>query len=167
MLKKALSAVLVSSLIIPGLCFADNFKIATIEVNRVINSLKESKQKKAELDKIGEAKKQVIAKKKANLDALEQKYKAAGSDPDSKEGMALRSAIKDYERAVNDTKEDFNREFLKVNRELTEKAFKHIEAYAKRNRINLILEKGFPGAGPVLYGDDAADITAAVIAELK
>ena len=70
MLKKALSAVLVSSLVLPSLCFADNFKIATIEVNRVINSLKESKQKKAELDKLGEVKKQAIAKKKANLDAL-------------------------------------------------------------------------------------------------
>jgi len=144
----------------------DEFRVATVDVNKILNSLEDAKRKKGELDKMSQAAKQEVEKKRERVKTLEQKFTAQKAGPESEEAEALRGAIRDYERSVSDAEEDLKRAFLKVNRDLTDKVMKAVQAYANRNKIDLVLDKSAKGPSAVLYGDSSADITDAVLKEV-
>ena len=161
-----LAALLWAVLPLPAAHAEPAFKVATVDVNRVLNSLDEAKRKKAELDKLQQTAKQEIDKKRERVKTLEQKVKDSKAGSDSPEAETLRNAIRDYERAAGDAEEDLKREFLKVNRDLTAKVMKAVATYADKHKIDLVLDKSSKGVSPVLYGDPTADITAEVLKEL-
>lgn len=143
------------------------FKVATVDVNRVLNESKEAKVKKKELDDITLKAKAKIEERRKTLKATEDKLKAASASPDSKEAERFRTDAREFARFVKDTDEDIKKEFLKTNKVLTDKALELIKKYAQQNSIDLVLDKGEKGRGPVLFGDASADITDAVIKTLN
>ena len=169
MLKKILVLTLLFSVSVttPHIARCDDFRVVTIDVNKLINNLPESKQKKAELDKIREASKKTIDSKREKLKDLEKKFKASKKGTDSAEADALRKAIRDYEQTAAQLQEDFNKKFMTVNKELTRKVLTVVEKYAKSHKISLVLDKGTTGTSPLLYGDEAVDITNIIAKELK
>ncbi len=142
------------------------FRIATVDINRVINESTESKSMKKVLDdKTLAAKKQVDAKR-SSLKALEDKLKAAKVKEDSKEADQYRESAKEYSRMVKDTEEDLRREFLKSNKTLTDKALKLVRDYASKNSYSLVLDKSEAVRGPVLFGSKSFDVTEDILKQV-
>lgn len=143
------------------------FTIATVDVGRVLNESKGSKEMRKKLDDMSlKAKKEIEAKRNA-LRATEEKLKSKKIAEDSREAEAFRDDARAFARFVKDTEEDMKREFMKVNKELTERALAAIKRYAEANTIDLVLDKSEQARGPVLFGDKAADITPAIIADVS
>ncbi|MBX7136566.1 MAG: OmpH family outer membrane protein [Oligoflexia bacterium] len=159
---------LVSLLVISGVgSVSAEYKIATIDINRVINETAESKTLKAEIDgKVLAAKKKVEAKKQA-LKTLEEKLKANRVSEDSKEAESYREQAKELSRLVKDSDEEIRKEILKSNKILTEKALKLVNDYATKNDLSLVLEKSEQPRGPVLFGNPGADVTDEVLKTIK
>lgn len=144
-----------------------DYRVATVDVNRVLNESKDAKTKKTELDSISMKAKSKIEAQRDTLKATEEKLKKAGVKSDSKEADKFRQDAKEFGRLVKDTEDDLKKQFLKVNKELTENALTVIRRYAEKNKIDLVLDKGDKVRGPVLYGDSTADITDAVVKDMN
>ena len=145
---------------------ADELRIATVDVARILNELPEAVSKKKELDALSaEAKSKADAKRKA-LQATEAKLKSQKVSPDSKEADAFRNDAKDYARFVKDTEEEIRSKFTKANKDITDKAMTKVNDYAKRNQIDLVIDKSQSYRGPVLYGKESADITSEILKEM-
>ena len=146
---------------------AAEFKVATVDVGRVLNESKSSKEMRNKLDEMSLKTKKEIEAKRSKLKATEEKLKAAKVAEDSREAEAFRDDARAFARYVKDAEEDMKREFLKVNKDLTERALGAIKRYAEANKIDLVLDKSEQARGPVLFGDKAADITPAIIADVS
>lgn len=139
------------------------FKVATVDVNRVLNESPDAKEKKKELDAASLKAKAKVDEERKTLKATEDKLKQSGAASDSKEVEKFRQDAKDFARMVKDTDEDLRKQFMKINKELTERALGAIRKYAEQNKIDLVLDKGETSRGPVLFGQASADITSDVI----
>ena len=143
------------------------FRVATVDVGRVLNESKGSKEMRKKLDDMSLKAKKEIESKRSSLKAAEEKLKAGKVAEDSREAEAFRDDARAFARFVKDAEEDMKREFMKVNKELTERALAAVKKYAEANKIDLVLDKSEQARGPVLFGDKAADITPAIIAEVS
>ena len=143
------------------------FRVAIADVNKIINECPESKEMKKALDeKTEKARKQIDAKKLA-LEATKQKLDDGKIKQDSKEAEKFRADARDFNRLLSDAKEDLHRDFLKSNQILTEKVLGLIKEYAKKNNIDLVLDRSEASRGPVLFGSSTYDITAEIVKGLK
>lgn len=141
-------------------------KIATVDVARLINEAPTAKGKKKELDTASdEAKKKLEAKGK-ELQALKTKLEEQKVSADSKEAESFRSKAKDFERMRADMKADLEKRYLKVNKELSDKVMSKIEAFAKNNDYDLIVDKSEKYRGPILFGKSSADVTDQILGDL-
>lgn len=144
-----------------------DYRVATVDINRVINEAPESQGIRKTLDgKALEAKKKVEKKRDA-LKALEEKLKTAGVKADSPEAEKFRADAREYTRLVKDSEEDLRREFAKSNKALTLKALKAVEAYAASNKIDLVLDKSQDVRSLVLFGSAGSDITDEIIKNMR
>jgi Skp family chaperone for outer membrane proteins len=142
-------------------------KLATVDVNRIMNELPDAKQRKKDLEELSaKAKKRLEADKKG-LEAMDKKLREEKLSEDSDEAVKFRKAARAYRTTANDAEEEIKREFLKVNKTLTEKVLAAVERYAKANQIDVVLDRSAKGGGPVLFGDPSADITSQIIKELN
>lgn len=140
-----------------------DFRVATVDVNRILNETKEAKSKKKELDDLTLKAKSEIEARRKTLKAVEDKLKAGNVSADSKEAEKFRTDAREFARFVKDKDEDIKKEFMKTNKELTDRALDIVKKYATAHSIDLVLDKGEKGRGPVLFGDTSADITDQVI----
>lgn len=141
-------------------------KIATVDVAKLINEAPAAKGKKQELDKASEEAKKKLEAKGKELQALQKKLEEQKVAADSKEADAFRSKARDFERLRADAKADLEKRYLKVNKELSDTVMAKIEAYAKSNEYDLVIDKSEKYRGPVLYGKSSADITEAILDDL-
>lgn len=173
-MKKRTSSVIVSTLTLlivlssaALLCAEDKIKLATVDINHVLNSLDAAKESKERLDKeTAKAKKQIEIKRKA-LREKDMKLQAKGVSSTSDEAEKYRKEVREFERYVKDTEAEIKRDFLKINKTLTEKALAKIREYAKENNIQLVLDKGGQGRSVILFDANTYDITSAVIKKLN
>ncbi len=143
------------------------FKVATVDVNRILNESKEAVAKRKELDaKSADARKKLEEKGKA-LKQIEEKLKAGSISEDSKEAQQYRAQAREFTRQVKDAEDDLKNEFMKTNKILADKALKLVSDYAKASDIDLVLDKSEKGRGPVLYGSQSFDITDAIIQKMN
>ena len=145
----------------------DSYRMATVDVNRIMNELEEAKELKQSLDKRSKSAKDKIEKERNSLKEMEANIKSKGLDGNSSEVDDFRAKARNFERMVKDTEEELRREFLKDNQQLTKKVLDAVQSYAKKNDIQLILDKSKMGRGPVLFGDPTADITTDLLKELN
>ncbi|MCO6429475.1 MAG: OmpH family outer membrane protein [Deltaproteobacteria bacterium] len=143
------------------------YTIATVDVNRLLNESKEAKNRRKELDEMSSKAKAKIEDKKKALQVVEKKIKEGAIQEDSPEAEKFRNDARDFARYIKDTEADIKSEFLKSNKALTEKTLTLISKYAESNGIDLVLDKSSGGRGPVLYGNNTADITDAIVAQLN
>ncbi len=143
------------------------FKVATVDVNRILNESKEAKVKKKELDEISLKAKSEIEARRKTLKATEEKLKSANISAESKEAEKFRTDAREFARFVKDKDEDIKKQFMKTNRDLTMKALDLVKKYAEGHKIDLVLDKGEKGRGPVLFGNDSVDITESIIKTLN
>jgi Skp family chaperone for outer membrane proteins len=161
-IMKKLLPVFVLALFFASTCYAE-MTVVTIDVNRVMNQAEDSQKKIAALDKRSKAAKEKIESKRDSLKKTEAKLKAGKISSDSSEADKFRQEAKDFARWVKDTEEELKRDFLKSNKELTEKVLKVVSNYAREKDIDLVLEKSASARGPVLFGSASSDITEEII----
>ncbi len=139
------------------------YKIVTVDINRILNESKEAKVKRAEIDKKSAAATTSLEKDNATLIALEKKARESKQEADIK-------AFKEKQRAMSkffqETENSIQSQVAAFNEELTKKAMKEIEAYAKSEDIDLVLYKGEQPRGPVLFGEGNGDITDLIMSKL-
>ena len=150
----------------PALAAAQT-KIATVDVNRVINELPEAKLRKKDLDDKASAARKKIEAQRAALMEQEKKLKEKKVSDTSPEAEKFRADARNYERLIRDSDEDLRKEFFKLNKQLAEKVYKVVAEYAKTHKIDLVLDKTDKGRSTVLYGEPGADITEAIIKQLN
>jgi outer membrane protein len=134
-------------------------RIATVDVARIINEAPDAKAKKKELDAASEGAKSKLEARGKDLQALKTKLENQKVSAESKEAESFREKARDFERMRADLKADLDKKYMKVNKELSEKVMGKIEAYAKANNYDLVIDKSDKYRGPVLFGKSSADIT--------
>ena len=165
---KSVSLVIAAALTMASLSPAmAEFRIALVDINRVLNESKEAQAKRKELDEMTLKAKKKLDDKRAALKATEEKLKASNAKDDSKEVEAFRSDARNFSRLIKDSEEEIKREFLKINKALTDKALKLVADYAKKNDYDLVLDRGEAGRSPVLYGVESADISDAIVKDIN
>lgn len=142
------------------------FKVATVDLNRILNESSTAKEERKTLDAMSNQAKTKIEAKKGSITALEKQIKEKGLGEDSKEVQEISGEIKNFNRMVKDAEDEIKKEFLKINKVLTEKALKIIDEYAEKKKLDLVIDRSDKTRGPVLFGDSGADITAEVIKEM-
>jgi outer membrane protein len=142
-------------------------KIATVDVSRILNESPDALSKRKALDERAAQLKKSIESKKAALMELEAKAKSAKADENSPEVEKLRNDARAFERFVKDSDEELRKEFLKVNKSLSEKVLKAVSQYAQEKKIDLVLDGSAQGRTAVLYGATSIDITSAILATIK
>jgi Skp family chaperone for outer membrane proteins len=142
-------------------------KIATVDVSRIVNDNPEALAKKKDLDTFSEETKKKLEAKGKELQAQKKKLEDAKVSAESKEAENFRNQVRDFERMRGDAKADLEKRYMKVNKELTEKVYSQIEKYAKANNYDLIIDKSDKYRGPILYGDNAVDVTDEVLKTVK
>lgn len=161
MLKNTLfGLVFLSILAVPA--YSD-FRIATADINKIINESKESKDIKKQLDQKALDARKKLDSRRAALKATEAKLRETNASADSKEVAKFEKDARDFRLFVKDTEEELRKEFMKSNKTLTDKAVKIINTYASKNNIDLVLDKSEQNRGPVLFGQPGSDITEDVI----
>lgn len=155
------------AVLLPAAILLAEFRVATVDVNRVLNESKEAKEKRKELDRKSIDAKNKIDEKGSALKALEKKIRDSGVAEGSREAEQFRTQARDLERMIKDSQEDLKKEFLKINKSVTEKTVNLIAEYAKSNNIDLVLDKAEKSGGLVLYGSPVLDITEDVLKRIN
>ncbi len=152
------SIIMAAFFLVTPVCHAE-FRIATVDVARIINEAPDAKSKKKELDAASEDAKNKLEAKGKDLQALKNKLESEKVSAESKEAEAFRQKARDFERLRADMKADLEKKYMKVNKELSERVMAKIETYAKANNYDLVIDKSEKYRGPVLFGKSSADIT--------
>lgn len=144
------------------------YKIATVNINKVLNSSKLAQEKKASFEKLSSQEKQGIEKEKDKLVALEKTLKDKNVAQDSKEADEFRQKVRDFQRAVKDKEEELKKKFMEINSLLAKNSLATVSQYAKANNIDLVLESFEDSeTGPLLYHEESHDITDQVISMMN
>lgn len=143
------------------------FRVATVDMNRVLNESKEAQAVRKKLDDMQTTAKKKLEAKRDALQQLEGKLKAQKVTDDSKEAENFRAQARDFDRMVKDTREDMQKEFIKSNKVLTDKTMSLVQKYAASNKIDLVLDKSEAIRGPVLYAGPVFDITDEIVKSMN
>ena len=158
---------LLALLFISTSAYAESFKIATVDMSRLINDTNASKSKKSELDKISQSKKKTLEAKRAKLQKLEEKLKAKDVSSESSEADNFRVKARELAREIKDAEDEVKQKYLRSTKELYENAQKVVDTYAANNDISIVLDKNQSARGPILYGQSSLDITEEVLTKLN
>ncbi|RMG42199.1 MAG: OmpH family outer membrane protein [Candidatus Dadabacteria bacterium] len=149
------------------LCAYGEYRVATVDMTRILNESKAAKAKRRELDELQRKAKSKLEKKKRELKAFEDKLKKGLIKSDSEEAERMRAEGREFARMLQDTEEDLKLKFLQTNKKLTKSAVEAVRKYAKQHNIDLVLDKSSNTRGPVLFGTSDADITDEILKELN
>lgn len=141
------------------------FRIATVDMGRILNESNAAQSKRKQLDEMTKSARKKIEERQAALKAREAKLKEAKVSDTSKEAEKFRSDAREFARFVKDTEDEIKKQFLKSNKELTERAIQIVEAKAAAGGYSLVLERGERNRNAVLYSESAFDITDSVLKE--
>lgn len=139
------------------------FKVATVDINRVINEANEAKGKRVELEKATKTAKQFLQGKNDALEKKRDDLKNQKIEANSAEAKAFRDEAQEFSKLVQDKEKEIQDKYIKLNRELTQRAVSLIDDYAKENNFDLVLDRTAEGRGPVLYGASEFDLTDEII----
>lgn len=160
----------------PTRCFAAEVeagqKVATVDLQRVLNETSLAKSKKQGVDALAQSARKKLDERRVALEARQTKLKAAKVAEGSPEVAEYQKDAREFTRLVKDAEDEVRAAFMKSNRELTEAALKAIESYAKKEGYNLVLEhtaesQSSVAHGAVLFAEQGYDITDPVIQILE
>ena len=161
------SIIAIVSLFILAQTAQAEFKIATVDINKIINETSDAKTKRKELDTLAAQAKKTVETKRDALKAVEAKIKGGQIKEDSKEAENFKNDARELARMVRDTEDDLRKKFMKTNQTLTEAALKVVNNYATQNKFDLVLDKSDGIRGPVIFGAPTFDITDDVIHQIN
>lgn len=140
------------------------YKVAIVDLNRVVNSTTEAKIKREELEKLSDAAKKDYEKRAEKVKKLEQEYIKTN---DKNKGLELEKASRDLRLFADDSKSSLQKKFKDTNEILIKKVVDVIREYAEDNDIDLVLDKNSLVLGVVVYNENAIDVTEDLIRKVK
>ncbi|MBN2062428.1 MAG: OmpH family outer membrane protein [Deltaproteobacteria bacterium] len=142
-------------------------KVGYINLQRLVNESNMGKAARADIQKMRQQKEKDLKVKLEDFNALRDKLNKEGAKMEEgvkKENMEqLRQAYKEYQRLLDDAKEDIVREDKELVAIILQKADGILKEVAKKNKYSIILKD--PNA--VGYLDPDVDITDLVLKELN
>ena len=153
-------------LVVPALARAES-SVVTVDVNRILNESNEAKSKKKELGSRAAELRGKVESKRSVLLEVEKKLKDQNINENSPEAEKLRSEAREFERFVRDSDDELKKQFMKINKDLTDRVLKAVSDYAKEKKFLLVLDRGEKIRGAVLYGDPTVDITDEILKRVK
>ena len=140
MIKKAS---LISSLILlltvnNSFASSDDYRIAIVDLNRIVNSTQEAKEKQKELEAQTKEAQEAVNQKAQKVKALEQEYMKTNN---KEKGIELEKASRDLRLFAQDTKEIIQSKFKEINKRLIKDVMDEVQDYAEDNDIDLVLDK--------------------------
>ena len=132
------------------------YKVAIIDLNRIVNSTTEAKIKREELEKLSNEAKKDFEKRAEKVKKIEQEYIKTN---DKNKGLELEKASRDLRLFADDSKEKLQKKFKETNQRLIKNIVDVVRKYAKDNDIDLVLDKNSLVLGVVVYNENAIDIT--------
>lgn len=144
-----------------GVC---EYRVAIVDLNRVVNSTKDAKIKQEELEKLSNKAKQDYEARAKKVKALEDEFTKTN---DKNKRIELEKATRDLKIFVADSKENLQKKFKDTNSKLISDIVDIIKKYAKENNIDLVLDKNSFVLGVVVYNENAIDITEELIRKVR
>ncbi len=143
---------------------AGELKIATVDLNRVMNEVEEGKAEQARLQTIYEGKRAELAQMEEALVTLNKEYQSqaavlsATAKQDYEQRLYQQQAT--YQQAMALAEQEMQQAQLQVMDKLMGKMRGVAEQVAKEKGYTMVLESS---QGLVVWADESVDITAAVI----
>lgn len=145
-------------------------KIGFADVEYIFNQMPESKQIEAELQTLQTQLKKQYDGKVAEFQKKLQEYQQYGATvPDAVKvntERELRQLQENIQKLEQDSQENIQRKQVQLMEPVYTKVGKAIEAVAKENGFNMIVNNQLSGLDVVLYADDNADISDLVLKKL-
>lgn len=159
------STLIASSLFLSSAAHAE-FKLATVDLNRILNESTMAKEERKTLDAMSKQAKTKLEAKKTEIAGMEKQIRDKKLSDDSKEVKQINEEIKNFNILVKTSEDEVKTEFLKVNKVLTEKALKLVNEYAAKKDLDLVMDRSERTRGPVLFGDPGVDITNEILKQM-
>ena len=165
--------ILLSIILIPLLTIAmvrgafAEMKIGFINAQKVFETSKPGKEAQKILEEYVGSRQKVIDIDKAELERLQEELIKQGSilTPEARKEKeeTLNRKMSDYTKKARELEKEVNRKKEEVLTEFNKKFEKMVEALAKKEKYDLILDKN---ERTVIYGKESLDLTDKVIAEM-
>jgi outer membrane protein len=141
-------------------------KIAVIMFQPAVMQTNEGQRNFADLQKKYEPKRVSLKAQSDEIESLKKALQASGANLSDAERQTRLQAIdvkeKSFQRAGEDTQNDFQQDLQQTYTQLAEKVFGVLQAYAQGNGYSLVID-GSTQQSPVLWANQGTDISAAVI----
>lgn len=142
-------------------------KIGFIDAQKVFETSKPGKEAQKTLEEYVGSRQKIIDIDKAELERLQEELIKQGSvlTPEARKEKeeTLNRKMGDYTKKARELEKEVNRKKEEVLGEFNKKFEEMVEAIAKRDKYDLILDKN---ERTVIYGKESLDLTDKVIAEM-
>ena len=149
-------------LFVSGTSYAQNAKIAFVDLQRVIRDSKAGKAAKASFESEIQRKQQIIESKRAQLERLRNDFVQQGPAMNETTRLQKAEEIERLDKELNRTRADFRDDLQKKDFELMQKIAKDLESIlqsiGQSGGYTIILNMD-----ALVYGQPSADITTQVI----
>ncbi|CAB5126084.1 hypothetical protein D3OALGA1CA_4408 [Olavius algarvensis associated proteobacterium Delta 3] len=146
-------------------CLAE--RVGYINLQRLVNESKMGQSAREDIQKLRKAKEEALARKlqdiNAKKDTLNKDWETLSPRDRRNRRSELKRDVEEYQRLVNEAKEDILREDREVVAIILQKADGVLKKVARRKKFTIILKD--PNA--IGYLDDKVDITDDVLKELN
>lgn len=165
-----ISLVLIASGYFSANCYAEEgkFKIAIVDLYKVINESEAGKKAKSDLETLIRSKQSILDEKGKNIETLKSDIdkQAAVITAEAKKAKEdeLERLVRDYQRVVSDSQAEVKKKESELTAEILKQAREVINKIAMEGGYSLVLEKA---DGLVLYFSNNLDITDRVIKKIN
>ena len=147
---------------------AQVLKIGVFDIQRIMKESKTIEGYRHELSKGIEAKRKPLSDKENSVRTLEDKLRKDGEKLSLNERRATEEKLANEVKELKRLREDIDIELQRMDRELTQKAFRDIGGVVKniadKENYTIIFEKNAAG---IVHVKDTVDITGKVLSQLK
>lgn len=143
------------------------FRVAVVNMDRVLNESPSAKQRRSRLDAAAITTKENVGKRRTALKEQEKNLKSSKADEKSPEYAQFRSQVKEFNKLVAESEENLKKEFTKNNEELAAEVLRVVSAISKEKQLSLVMDGSQQHRGSVLFSDTNLDITSEVLKRLS
>ncbi len=163
----SLVAGLMLASVIPGYAFAD-IKVGFVNMAVILEKAPQADAARRELERDFSTREANLAAERAAIKELKEKLATDGEIMSSSKRESLtyklRKREREYVRAMDDLKDDFNLRYNELRDKLQNDISKVIIDIAKNEKYDLMVREGVTG---VLYASERIDITDKILVKLK
>ena len=157
------AAVVLVAVLFAGVSFAEQIKIAVIDINKVLNQSEAGKAAKKKMEaRYDELKKEIDAKQeeaKKLKDDIDRQKVMLGKDKLKEKEDALAAKVADLRRLTQESEKEMQERQGELTRDVLKQIEAHVETVVKADNYDLVFERS---AG-VVYVVESMDITNKVL----